>query len=149
GIPTLTFSGGGGTGATAQVLAGVTGITLAGGGDGYTSAPTVIISGGGGSDTTATASVSSLGVGGVTLTQGGTGYSSLPTIIFSGGGARAANMTLSAPVIAVDAGATQSLTTAGKVIMSQGAGTAPAKVATNIGGALTVTAGSIMDTAMI
>lgn len=148
GIPTFSFSGGGGTGAVVTALADVTDIHIVGGGDGYVTAPTVTVSGGGGSQTTVTASVSGLVVSDLHVT-GGTGYSSLPTISFSGGGARSANMLLSAPVIVVNGGATQSVLTSGKVTLATGAGTAPASVATNIGGALAITGGSITDNATI
>lgn len=58
--PTVTFAGGGGTGAaaTADVTDGVvTAITITNKGNGYTSAPTVGFTGGGGSGATATATV--------------------------------------------------------------------------------------------
>src|SRR5581483_8872235 len=58
--PTVTFVGGGGTGAaaTANISGGVvTSITVTNGGSGYTSAPTVQITGGGGSGATATATI--------------------------------------------------------------------------------------------
>ncbi|MDI4235724.1 filamentous hemagglutinin family protein [Bradyrhizobium sp. Arg237L] len=151
-MPTFSFidnSGSGGSGAAAKALVNATAITVTGGGNGYVSAPTVTISGGGGSQTTATASVSGLVVSGLNLTQAGTGYSSLPTITFSGGGARSANMLLSAPVIVVNGGATQSVLTSGNVTLATGAGTAPAGVATNIGGALAISGGSITDNATI
>ncbi|WP_315700765.1 MULTISPECIES: filamentous hemagglutinin N-terminal domain-containing protein [unclassified Bradyrhizobium] len=73
-------------------------------------------------------------------------------IAFSGTGslnAGAANMQLSAPVLLVNSGATQSITTTGAVNLMTGAGTAPAAVASNIGGALSITAASILDTAKI
>jgi hypothetical protein len=56
--PTITITGGGGTGAAAspELLEGVViGITLSSKGSGYTSAPTVTITGGGGEGATATA----------------------------------------------------------------------------------------------
>jgi filamentous hemagglutinin family protein len=65
------------------------------------------------------------------------------------GGTGTANILLSAPAIIVNSGATQSLTTLGQVNFATGAGTMPASVATNIGGALAVTAASISDTATI
>ena len=61
--PTVSLTGGGGTGATATaVLAGsaVTSITITAGGSGYTTAPTVSITGGGGSGATATAVLTAL-----------------------------------------------------------------------------------------
>ena len=60
-VPTVSFSGGGGTGAaaTATLTDGVvTSITITDGGQNYTSAPTVAITGGDGSGATATASIS-------------------------------------------------------------------------------------------
>ena len=60
-VPTVTFSGGGGTTqatATATVTDGVvSGLTLATGGAGYTSTPIVTITGGGGGNATATANL--------------------------------------------------------------------------------------------
>ncbi|WP_139025055.1 filamentous haemagglutinin family protein [Bradyrhizobium sp. STM 3843] len=73
-------------------------------------------------------------------------------IAFSGTGslnAGAANMQLSAPVLLVNSGATQSVTTAGAVTLLTGAGTAPDAVASNIGGALSITGGSVNDYANI
>jgi len=58
--PTVTISGGGGTGATATAtISGgvVTAVTITNAGTGYTSAPTVTFSGGGGSDAEATATI--------------------------------------------------------------------------------------------
>lgn len=74
--PTVSFSGGGGTGAaaTAVVTNGVvTAINVTNGGSGYTSAPTVSFSGGGGSGAAATATISSNAVNAVNLTPGTTG----------------------------------------------------------------------------
>ncbi|QPF87794.1 filamentous hemagglutinin family protein [Bradyrhizobium genosp. L] len=149
GIPTFSFTGGGGTGAIAQGLAAVTGITLTNPGDGYQGAPTVTISGGGGTSSSAVATASGGVVTGLTLTNAGSGYSSLPTVTFSGGGGGGANMTLSAPIVVVNGGAGQSLTTRGQVSLVTGAGTAPASDPSNIGGSLAVTAASITDTATI
>ncbi len=62
--PTVTLSGGGGTGATAvaTVSAGkVTKVTVVNPGTGYTSAPTVAFSGGGGTGAAATASYGTIG----------------------------------------------------------------------------------------
>lgn len=58
--PTVAFTGGGGTGATATAAfaaGAVTTITITNGGSGYTSAPTVSLTGGGGTGATATAAV--------------------------------------------------------------------------------------------
>ena len=59
-LPTVTITGGGGTGATATAITtgrggSVSAITITDGGSGYTSAPTVAITGGGGTGATATA----------------------------------------------------------------------------------------------
>ncbi|WP_298364966.1 filamentous haemagglutinin family protein [uncultured Bradyrhizobium sp.] len=146
-MPTFSFAnGGGGVATTAQAVVNVTGINLTNPGDGYLSTPTIKISGSG---TTATATVSGGAVTGVTLINAGTGYSSLPTVTFSGGGAAAANMVLSAPAIVVNSGATQSLSTLGNVSLVTAAGTKPASVASNIGGVLAITGGSITDSATI
>ena len=59
-IPTVSFSGGGGTGAAADAVVyngTVIGYRMTNFGSGYTSAPTVTISGGGGSGATATATL--------------------------------------------------------------------------------------------
>lgn len=75
----VTFTGGGGTGATgfAVVTASgvISGITLTSGGAGYTAAPTVTIStGSAGSGATATATIANGVVNTVTITAGGSGY---------------------------------------------------------------------------
>ena len=90
----VTFSGGGGTGAsaTATTTGGVvTGVTVAKGGVGYTSAPSVSLSGGTGTGATATA-VLTPSVGSIAVTNPGTGYTSAPavTITDAGGGTGAA-----------------------------------------------------------
>ena len=84
--PAVTFSGGGGTGATATTtIAGgiVTAITLGVGGSGYTSLPTVTIA--------APALVGSVSY--VTLVAGGTLYGAAPAVTFSGGGGTGAAAT--------------------------------------------------------
>ena len=82
--PTVTFTGGSGTGAaaTATINEIVSSVTFSGG-TGYTAAPTVTISGGGGSGATATATETSGVVKTVTITNPGTGYTSPPTVTFS------------------------------------------------------------------
>jgi Tfp pilus tip-associated adhesin PilY1 len=90
--PTVGFTGGGGSGATATatISQGVSGITITSGGTGYTSAPSVTFSGGGGSGAAATANFGGAGpITAVTLTGAGTGYTSVPTVSFSGGGSGA------------------------------------------------------------
>jgi uncharacterized repeat protein (TIGR01451 family) len=82
--PAITFSGGGGSGATAvaTVVGGVvTGITITNGGSGYTSAPTLTIStAGSGSGATATAILTNGVVTGYTINTAGTGYTATPVI---------------------------------------------------------------------
>ncbi|WP_315833198.1 filamentous haemagglutinin family protein [Bradyrhizobium prioriisuperbiae] len=139
----------GGSGATLTASLGVVGISIANQGDEYTAVPTLSIAGGGGAGATATAAIASGGVSQLALTNGGSGYTSVPTVSFSGGNRRPANVVLSAPVIVVNSGATQSLVTSGDVTLQTGAGAAPASVATNIGGALAIAGGTITDTAVI
>ncbi len=116
--PTVTFSGGGGTGATAtaQVASGiVTSIIITNPGTGFTSAPTIALIGGGGTGATATAAVAggivtSITVAGpqsqiitgyqnqgnvtsVSVTNGGSGYTSTPTVTLNGGGGTGATAT--------------------------------------------------------
>ena len=95
--PTVSFSGGGGSGVTATsgISGGVGSFTITAGGSGYTSYPTVALTGGGGSGASATAVVTGA-INSVTLTSGGTGYTSPPTVSFGGGGSGAtATATLS------------------------------------------------------
>jgi autotransporter-associated beta strand protein len=88
--PTVTITGGGGTGATATASLGVTvqSFTITGGTTVYSAAPTVAITAGGGAGATATAVLSGGTTGtvtGITITNAGTGFTSAPTIAFSGG----------------------------------------------------------------
>ena len=83
--PTVAFSGGGGTGASAvaSVSAGgvVNGIVVTNGGSGYTSAPTVTIStAGNGTGATATATVSNGVVTSVAVNAAGSAYTTTPVI---------------------------------------------------------------------
>jgi fibronectin-binding autotransporter adhesin len=85
--PTLSFSGGGGTGATATTTLGVTAanFAVAGGTTVYSAAPTVTITGGGGAGATATATLTAGVVSSITITNAGTGFTTAPTIAFTGG----------------------------------------------------------------
>jgi hypothetical protein len=95
--PTVTISGGGGTGATASatlVPAPVASLALTNGGSGYTSPPAVAITGGGGTGATATATLATRSVASVAVTNGGSGYTTVPTVSFSGGGGTGATATV-------------------------------------------------------
>lgn len=88
-VPTVTISGGIGSGATATAKLGLTSnsFTLNSGNVVYSVAPTVTISGGGSPTTTATATavLTNGVVTGITLTNMGVGYTTAPTLTFSGG----------------------------------------------------------------
>ena len=95
--PTISFTGGGGTGATATATVSVAGvvnsIAVTSGGIGYTSAPTVSFTGGGGgTGATATAAVSDGAITGIAVTSGGTGYTSAPTVVITPAAVVAANL---------------------------------------------------------
>jgi hypothetical protein len=96
---TVTFSGGGGTGATAVApLIGcltpttlytpgyTNGYKVVAYGSGYSTAPTVTVTGGGGTGAVLVALISGGQVVGVQVRQGGYGYTEAPTLSFSGGG---------------------------------------------------------------
>lgn len=110
--PTVTFTGGGGTGAAAIAVVqngAVTAVTITNRGSGYTSAPTIGFTGGGGSAAAATAvrgelatiTVTNYGSGGtitsISVTNGGSGYTSAPTVSFtdSSGSTATATATIS------------------------------------------------------
>jgi len=94
-VPTVTITGGGGTGAAATAAiagANVNGITLLTRGSAYTSNPTVTLSGGGGTGARAAATITRV-VNTVTVTNGGAGYTTAPTVRFNGGGGSGAAAT--------------------------------------------------------
>ena len=96
--PTVTFTGGGGTGAagTAVLTAdAVTSVTITNAGTGYTSAPTVAFTGGAGTGAAGTSAVSAQvkGVTAVSVTNQGNGYTSVPAVTFTGGGGTGAAAT--------------------------------------------------------
>ena len=72
--------------ATATISGGaVTGITIIGGGSGFTTAPTISFSQSGSTvSATATATITGGVVTGYTITNGGSGYTSAPTVMFNG-----------------------------------------------------------------
>ena len=94
GIPNVSLSGGGGTGAaaTAVIEGGVASVTVSNGGRGYTVAPAVVFTGGNGFGATATANVSGM-VAGITVTAAGSGYRTNPTVTITGGGGTGARAT--------------------------------------------------------
>jgi uncharacterized repeat protein (TIGR01451 family) len=88
--PSIAFSGGGGSGATAssttgQTTGGLLAVSVTAGGSGYTSAPSVSVAGCSVAPT-AVATVSGGAVTGVTITNAGSGCPAAPAISFSGGG---------------------------------------------------------------
>ena len=126
--PTVAFTGGGGSGATATavIVGPVNALAVVTGGAGYTTAPTLAITGGGGTGATGTATITGGAVTALTLTAGGTGYTSAPTVAFTGGG-----FTTVATATATISGVVSSLTlTAG----GTGYASAPAVSLTGGGG---------------
>ena len=85
--PVLSFSGGGGTGAAAEVIVNgsITDIEVTDGGSGYTSLPLVSIAGGGGEGASATAVISNGIVTRILVDNSGGGFTSKPTINIVGG----------------------------------------------------------------
>lgn len=69
-------------------------VSVAAGGSGYTSPPTVGFTGGGGSGATATATVSGGLVTSINVTNAGSDYTSAPTVTFTGGGGSGASATV-------------------------------------------------------
>jgi autotransporter-associated beta strand protein len=108
--PSVTISGGGGTGATAvAVLSGgttgtVTGITITNAGTGYTTAPTIAF--GAGTSSSGTINASGTGnateftVSGLNMTAPGSGYTGTPTYTFGSGNATPGTVTLSSVTLA-------------------------------------------------
>lgn len=81
-------------------ITGVASVTVANGGTGYTSAPTVVFSGGTADDSatpivlpSATATVSDGKVTSITMLTNGSGYATTPTVSFVGGGGTGASGT--------------------------------------------------------
>jgi hypothetical protein len=84
----VTFSGGGGTGATgtAIIVSGkIAGVNVTNPGSGYTSAPSVAITGTG-AGAIAQAVLAPVGVASVNVINGGSGFTTNPLITFKGGG---------------------------------------------------------------
>jgi len=97
-IPTITITGGGGTGgaANASIDGNVSSITVNTGGTGYASTPTISIVGGN-SDATATAVMDGT-LTAINLITTGAGYTSAPTVSIAGGGAGASGATVTANI---------------------------------------------------
>jgi hypothetical protein len=96
--PSVSFTGGGGSGAAASSTVGyaLAGVTVTNGGTGYITAPVVSFTGGEGTGATATAALAFLSpspVAGITVTNAGRGYLSAPTVSFTGGGGTGAAAT--------------------------------------------------------
>jgi FtsP/CotA-like multicopper oxidase with cupredoxin domain len=113
-VPTVKFSGGGGTGAVATATlsnSAILSLTLTNRGAGYTSVPAVVFTGGGGSGATASAAYVPGFVSGLTLTSGGSGYASAPLVTIPGGGGSGATATATTLPTAILAKAIQELFT--------------------------------------
>ena len=125
--PTITISGGSGTGASASVTVdgSISEITVDAGGSGYTSSPLVSIVGGGGSGAAATAIITKGAVSRILINDGGTGYTSKPSIsIVGGGGSGAAgSASVRGPIksISIDNGGS-AYTSKPSVVLSSGTG---------------------------
>ena len=134
--PTATISGGGGSGATAEVVVNgsVSSISVDSGGSGYTSSPLVSIVGGGGSGASATAIITKGSVSNILITSGGTGYTSQPEITIVGGEGTGATGTASVrgPIKSVNltSGGT-SYTSSPTVTVSSGTGAVAQAIVNN------------------
>lgn len=92
----LTITGGSGSGAggTFTVSDGVVQtVSLASGGSGYKSLPSISFAGAGGTGAAAVAVLVGTSVASVTVLKGGSGYATTPTLSFSGGGGTGATAT--------------------------------------------------------
>lgn len=126
GAATVTFSGGGGSGARAVITAAASGsiygITVTNPGTGYTSAPTVTIATGGGTGFAATARLTRGQVTSFTVSAGGSGYDVPPvvTIVGDGVGATAVAVLTAGAVSSVDVVLAGTGYTFAKVLLSNG-----------------------------
>jgi len=94
--PIISFSGGGGRGASATAVlttGTVTGITLVSGGSGYTSAPTISFSGGGGTGAVATCALTGTSISSASVTNQGWYYTTAPFVSVTGGSGSGAFIT--------------------------------------------------------
>ncbi len=148
-VPTVTLTGGAGTGGAATAVMASTSLTngvvsvvnLTTGGAGYSSVPAVLLSGGGGAGATATATLGTSTVTNgfvttVTLTTGGSGYSTAPTVTISGGGGAGATAVATIATsttvtgITLDSTGSQCYSTAPTVSITGGGGSGAAAHAT-------------------
>lgn len=104
--PTVTISGGGGTGATATaVLTGgvVSGITITNAGTGYMTAPTIAFSAGtittAGTNPTGAGNANNFTVAALAITAPGSGYTAAPAVSFGSGTGTTATAQLSAIIL--------------------------------------------------
>src|SRR5262249_41186537 len=100
GVPTITISGGNGSGASAQVTSMGVQMTAPFGGSGYTSAPSCTIVGGGGTGAPCSC-VTSGTFPFCNVTNPGSGYTSIPSVIVSGGGGTGWSAVVSLKVMSV------------------------------------------------
>ena len=143
--PSVTISGGGGSGAsaTAVISGSVSSLTLLSHGSGYSSAPTVSFSGGGGSGAAATAALG-FPVATVSVANGGSGYTSRPSATFSApaaGGTTAAAATFLKVTAIVPSSPGSGYTSRPTVTISGGGGSGAAATAVMKVGSATVTNG--------
>jgi len=105
-VPTVSITGGGGSGATATASLGVVKLTLGASGNNYTTTPTCTISAppAGGTQATCTVKLSGKKVGSIAIGVAGAGYTSTPTVSITGGGGSGATATASLGVVAVALG---------------------------------------------
>jgi hypothetical protein len=138
-VPTVTLSGGSGSGATAKAFipSTVDTITVTNGGSGYSSPPTVQIWGAG-SGATATAVLSGGSVSQIIVTNGGTGYSSGTSVGIQGGTWTAtATANVGGPVSAIEITQPGSGYITAPTVSITGGGTGSGAVATaSVGGAI-------------
>ena len=134
--PVITVSGGGGSGAEAEVVVdgSLTEIEVTSPGSGYTSSPLVSIVGGGGSGASATAIVTKGVVSRILVNNGGQGYTSKPSITIVGGGGTGAqgNASVRGPVKSVtivDGGS--SYTSKPDITLSSGVGAVAQAIVSN------------------
>lgn len=138
--PTISFTGGSGSGAaaTATIADGaVNSLSLTAGGGGYTSPPTVVFSGG---TAAARAVLSATSLATVAISAVGTGYTSAPTVSVVGGGGAGAVVTAQL--------APRSVASIGVTAGGSGYTSAPA-VALTGGGGSGATAVAVLDAGVV